>query len=102
MSNPTHIKMNIKEFTNKIIDFTIKRAVELLGIFLIIVSILDAFIKAGKGHVGGALSCIEIIRVLYDDIMNYRPKNPLWHDRDRFILSKVCLIIQGFPCRYCN
>lgn len=50
--------------------------------------VLDAFIKAGKGHVGGALSCIEIIRVLYDDIMNYRPKNPLWHDRDRFILSK--------------
>ena len=40
MLNPTHIKMNIKEFTNKIIDFTIKRAVELLGIFLIIVSIL--------------------------------------------------------------
>ena len=41
-----------------------------------------------KGHVGSALSLVEIIRVLYDDIMNYRPQEPLWPDRDRFILSK--------------
>ena len=41
-----------------------------------------------KGHVGSALSLVEIIRVLYDDIMNYLPQEPLWPDRDRFILSK--------------
>ncbi len=41
-----------------------------------------------KGHVGSALSLVEIVRVLYDDIMNYRPQEPLWPDRDRFILSK--------------
>jgi len=41
-----------------------------------------------KGHVGSALSLVEIIRVLYDDIMNYRPQEPMWPDRDRFILSK--------------
>lgn len=43
---------------------------------------------ARKGHIGSALSPIEIIRVLYDDIMHYRPGEPLWQDRDRFILSK--------------
>lgn len=55
--------------------------------------IVSALEGAGKGHVGSALSCVEIIRVLYDDVMNYQPSNPAWVDRDRFILSKghACL-----------
>jgi transketolase len=44
---------------------------------------------AGKrGHVGAAFSVIEILRVLYDDVLRLDPRNPLWPDRDRFILSK--------------
>ena len=44
---------------------------------------------AGKrGHVGAAFSVIEILRVLYDDVLRVDPKNPLWPDRDRCILSK--------------
>ena len=43
---------------------------------------------AGKGHIGSALSFIEIVRVLYDDIMKYKIDEPLWSERDRFILSK--------------
>jgi transketolase len=44
---------------------------------------------AGKrGHVGAAFSVIEILRVLYDDVLKLDPRNPLWPDRDRFILSK--------------
>jgi len=34
------------------------------------------------------MSLIEILRVLYDDILRYDPKNPLWPERDRCILSK--------------
>jgi transketolase len=34
------------------------------------------------------MSLIEIIRVLYDDVLRYRPKEPKWRDRDRMILSK--------------
>lgn len=45
-------------------------------------------LSAGRGHVGSSLSLIEIIRVLYDDVMNVRPAEPEWPDRDRFILSK--------------
>ena len=41
-----------------------------------------------RGHLASALSIIEILRVLYDDIMDYKPDNPNWSDRDRFILSK--------------
>lgn len=41
-----------------------------------------------RGHIGPALSLIEIIRVLYDSFLKYDPRNPDWKDRDRFILSK--------------
>jgi transketolase len=41
-----------------------------------------------RGHLGASLSLIEILRVLYDDIMRYRPEDPAWSGRDRFILSK--------------
>jgi transketolase len=46
-------------------------------------------IKAdNRGHIGPALSLIEIIRVLYDSFLKYEPTNPYWSERDRFILSK--------------
>lgn len=44
--------------------------------------------KAGAGHVGGSLSEIEILAALYNRIMKIDPENPLWPERDRFILSK--------------
>jgi len=44
--------------------------------------------KGGRGHVGSAFSLVEILRVLYDDVLRYDPKNPRWAQRDRFILSK--------------
>jgi transketolase len=46
-------------------------------------------LAAGKrGHLGAAFSLVEILRVLYDDILRYRPEEPHWSERDRFILSK--------------
>jgi transketolase len=41
-----------------------------------------------RGHVGSSMSLIEIMRVLYDDILRVRPKEPKWSGRDRMILSK--------------
>ncbi len=46
-------------------------------------------IEAGqRGHVGSSFSLIEILRVLYDDILKFDAKNPRWSERDRCILSK--------------
>lgn len=42
----------------------------------------------GRGHIGSSLSLIEILRVLYDDILRHRPEQPRWPERDRLILSK--------------
>lgn len=43
---------------------------------------------AGSGHPGGALSCADILTVLYFSELNVKPEQPNWQDRDRFILSK--------------
>lgn len=45
-------------------------------------------IDTKSGHPGGALSCADIVSVLYFNEMNLDPKNPKWEDRDRFIISK--------------
>ncbi|MCL1817847.1 MAG: transketolase [Spirochaetaceae bacterium] len=41
----------------------------------------------GAGHMGGAMSCIDIVAALYFYAMNIDPKNPAMPGRDRFILS---------------
>lgn len=50
--------------------------------------IVDCLEASRRGHVGSAFSLVEILRVLYDDILRYDPKRAGWPDRDRLILSK--------------
>ena len=50
--------------------------------------IVQSLIGGGRGHMGSAMSLVEILRVIYDKVANISPKlinNP---DRDRIILSK--------------
>lgn len=42
----------------------------------------------GFGHIGGALSVIEALAVLYGKEMRYRASEPQWADRDRLVMSK--------------
>ena len=44
--------------------------------------------KAGSGHPGGSLSVIDLMVALFFSEMHYRPHEPDWLDRDRFVLSK--------------
>jgi len=44
--------------------------------------------RAGTGHTGGALSSVDILVALYYGVLSYRPDEPRWPERDRFILSK--------------
>jgi transketolase len=50
--------------------------------------IVRALAGGKRGHIGSSMSLVEIMRVLYDDILRYRPNEPDWQDRDRCILSK--------------
>lgn len=43
---------------------------------------------AGSGHIGGSLSSMDILTILYYHFMNVKKDDPKWDDRDRFILSK--------------
>lgn len=52
------------------------------------VTALKEFQALGFGHVGGAMSVIETIAVLYGHYMRYDPKNPRWEDRDWVVMSK--------------
>ncbi|MFT5442336.1 MAG: transketolase [Myxococcota bacterium] len=51
-------------------------------------SVIDILGASRRGHLGSTFSLIEIIRVLYDDILQIDPSHPNAADRDRFILSK--------------
>ena len=50
--------------------------------------IIEMVYEAGSGHPGGSLSATDIMVALYFDVMNHRPDEPSWPDRDRFVLSK--------------
>lgn len=68
------------------------------------VATLEEFKALGFGHVGGAMSIIDTLAVLYGGVMNVDPKNPKMEDRDTFILSKghagpslyAALALKGF------
>jgi len=52
-------------------------------------SLIVRALSGGKrGHMGSSMSLVEIIRVLYDNFLKFRPEDPSWEGRDRFILSK--------------
>lgn len=50
--------------------------------------IIEMIHESKAGHVGGDLSVIDILTVLYFKVMNVSPKQPDDPDRDRFLLSK--------------
>jgi transketolase len=48
---------------------------------------VDQIEKAKNGHPGAPLGCAPIAYLLYHKFMKYNPTDPLWSDRDRFVLS---------------
>ena len=49
---------------------------------------LEMIARARSSHVGSVFSAAEILSVLYGSVLNVRPSEPDWPDRDRFVLSK--------------
>jgi transketolase len=52
---------------------------------------------AGAGHYTGTFSAAEILAALYYAELRYRPAEPAWPDRDRFVLSKGHAAIGLYP-----
>ena len=49
---------------------------------------LDTTYWAGSGHIGGGMSVMDMLTILYHKYLNIKKDDPNWEDRDRFILSK--------------
>ncbi len=49
---------------------------------------VETVFHAGSGHLGGSMSMMDAMALLYHHAMNIDKDNPEWEDRDRFILSK--------------
>ncbi|MBN18391.1 MAG: transketolase [Chloroflexi bacterium] len=62
--------------------------------------ILNMTADANSGHPGGSLSAVEILTVLYFQLLNIKSDDPYWEDRDRFILSKshACPVLYATLC----
>lgn len=49
---------------------------------------LDTTFWAGSGHIGGGMSVMDMLTILYHKYLNIKVDDPNWEDRDRFIMSK--------------
>ncbi|MDE7190875.1 MAG: transketolase [Clostridia bacterium] len=67
-------KQKLEYLQSKALDVR-KIAVEMIG-------------RLGVGHIGGTLSIVDLLAVLYYDIAKVDPKNPKDPDRDRIVMSK--------------
>ena len=58
-------------------------------------SIIRMLEAAGSGHSAGPLGLADIFAALYFGVMNVRPEEPVWEDRDIFFLSNGhCVPVQ--------
>ena len=51
-------------------------------------TILEIIYKSGAGHTAGSLSCIDILNVLYNNVLEINPSNFTSIDRNHYIQSK--------------
>ena len=60
---------------------------------------MDMALASGNNgsHLGGSLSCVEIMAVLYGEVLNFDVNDPLCETRDRFIPSKNHCVLSHIP-----
>lgn len=49
--------------------------------------ILEMLYEAGSGHSAGPLGMTDVFTAMYFHVLNHKPKDPYWEDRDRLVLS---------------
>lgn len=50
-------------------------------------TIIEMLLSAGSGHTAGPLGMADIFAALYFRVLNHNPKDPVWPERDRLLLS---------------
>ena len=55
-----------------------------------------AYFCGQAAHIGGSLSMVELLNVLFGHVLKHDPLNPSWENRDIFILSKGHAVLGYF------
>jgi transketolase len=63
------------------------RSIEALSIDTIRALSMDAVQKASSGHPGTPMALAPVAYTIFTKFLRHNPENPLWPDRDRFVLS---------------
>src|SRR5438874_2301786 len=63
------------------------KQLDLLSINTIRTLSIDAVQKANSGHPGAPMALAPVAYVLWQQFLRYDPANPVWPNRDRFVLS---------------
>lgn len=58
--------------------------------------VLEMVHRARAAHVASSLSVVDILAVLYGEVLHHRPSDPGWDGRDRLILSKGHAAAAGY------
>ena len=66
---------------------------------------MDAVQRANSGHPGMPMGMADVATVLFGEFLRFAPQQPLWHNRDRFVLSAghgsmllyALLYLTGYP-----
>ncbi len=58
-------------------------------------SVIEMLVAAGSGHTAGPLGTADIFTLLYFHVLNHKPEDPFWSERDRLILSNghICPVL---------
>jgi len=58
-------------------------------------SIIEMLLEAGSGHTAGPLGMADVFTLMYFYILKHDPKNPIWEERDRLVLSNghICPVL---------
>lgn len=58
-------------------------------------SIIEMLLEAGSGHTAGPLGMSDIFTLFYFHVLKHDPKNPMWEERDRLVLSNghICPVL---------
>lgn len=60
------------------------------------IDVIEMLVEAGSGHSAGSLGMADVFTALYFRVLNHRPKQPDWPERDRLVLSNGHIV----PVRY--
>ncbi len=57
--------------------------------------IIRMLVESKSGHPGGSLGMADVFAALYYSVLRHDPKNPIWAERDRLVLSNghICPVL---------